>query len=367
MASVPTWSGLLQDFRIIAVAVSFVLLFSIFTLYQATLPKWYPEIPRHADSQRRFFGDLPRLIGHAKESGGQVLDWMGYQTIELGSPIVQIAVKPFNPPYIILDDYATAEEILNKRLREFDKGRAVADFFQLLITKGSLVMLTDDAWKFQRRAWQGTMSASFLNNVAAPHLHRTFTKLIKLWTQKGELAGHHPFDAASDIPLATLDAIFAIAYGEELGSIDSQLQLLADKPNVVLSQDRNTPVTFAYNQLPPLAWAIETLINTIAPHTPLPTLRNLYLKCTPRVRKAWALKEQFVEGKLKDFRAKGIRKKHTESGTENATCAMDYIIEKEIATHEKGGAILNDGAMKDEAFSFLLGVCELSTAIPLNH
>lgn len=351
-----TDSGLLQDWRLIAAGLVLLIASGIFALYRAALPRWYPEIPHHPASTRRLFGDLPRLISHAKDSGGQVLDWMGYQTIEIGSPIVQLSVKPFNPPYIVIDDYPTAEHILNKRLKELDKGRAVSEFFQLLVTKGSLILPTDDAWKFQRRAWQGTMSASFLNNVAAPYLHRAFTNLVDLWSQKGSLAAGHPFEASKDIPRATLDAIFSVAYGEELGSVASSLEMLTKTPNPSLPADRDEPVEFAHGELPPLAWAIESLINTILPHAPSVTLRNLYLSFTPTVRKAKKLKDRFVEDKIREFRSKGVQKKHTDSGEGNATCAMDYVIEKEIATYEKGGAILEDDMMKDEAFSFLLGV-----------
>lgn len=331
--------------------------FVFVTLYRQALPKFYPDIPHHPDAKGRLLGDLPSLIAHAKQSGGQVTDWMSLQCVELNSPIIQVAIKPFSPPFVIVDDHTTNEDILTKRTaaREFDRGQDSTDFFGHVMPDASIVMKSNERFRSQRHMWAGTMSPSFLNDIAAPHMHAIFSKLVKLWTRKSKLAAGHPFEAADDLKLSTLDVIWAIVHGTELGSVQSQIDFLSSQDPRSQGADLDTAVFLPRAEMPPLANALQYLVNSTTPRNLFPTIRKYYMYCRPDFRAAWKIKEQSVGKLLQTSRDKFLGEKR--QGPSSISCAMDYVIGKEGAASEKAGQIvMDDRSMKDETFMMLLGV-----------
>lgn len=331
-----------------------VLVFAVLLLRRWALPKFLPGIPHHPDASRRILGDLPRLISHTKNSGGQVMDWMSLQCIELDSCLVQLALKPLGRPIVVLSDHATIEDILIRRTREFDRAQDSINFFNLLIPNSTAAMRTNERFRNQRHIWSGTMSSAFLNNVAAPRLHRSFTKLIQLWECKAKLATGRPFEASNDIKSAALDGIWAITHGTELGAVQSQIDFLASQ-NSVPSDGISEVASFSQAHLPPLAKAVQDLIDTNEPHTLFPVLRKYVVWCLPSFRRAWNIKERAVEQMLQSARDKFLRA--ATNVDDSITCAMDYVIGKEIAVQAKAGkSVINEREMKDETFLFLIAV-----------
>lgn len=330
------------------------LAFALFLLRLWALPKLLPGIPYHPDAPRRILGDLPRLVSHAKNSGGQIMDWMSFQCIELDSCVVQLAVKPLGQPLVIVSDHATIEDILVRRTREFDRAQASINFFNLLIPNSTAAMRTNEHFRSQRNIWSGTMSPAFLNNVAAPQLHSVFIKLIHLWERKANLSAGRPFEASNDIKTAALDGIWAITHGTELGAVQSQIDYLESLDSVASEGDPET-ASFSQAHLPPLAKAVQDLIDTNDPHAPFPVIRRYIVHLLPSFRRAWNIKERAVAQMLREARDKFLRA--DTKVDDSITCAMDYVIGKEVAVQEKAGkAVINEREMKDETFLFLIAV-----------
>ena len=74
-----------------------------FLLYRAALPKPIPGIPCARYSINRLFGDVPDALKyHAKTS--ETVAFLASRCEELKSPIVQVFVRPFSRPWVVLAD-----------------------------------------------------------------------------------------------------------------------------------------------------------------------------------------------------------------------------------------------------------------------
>lgn len=299
---------------------------------------------------------MPKLIEHAKQSGGQVLDWMSIQCNELDSSIVQLVLEPLSPPYIVVDDHATVEDILTKRTpREFDRAYKTKDMFDHVIPKSSLLMQSNNGFRSQRGMWSGTMSPAFLNTVAAPIIHASFNRLVDVWKRKAELAPGRPFEAGLDIRSSTLDAIYAIAQGNELGMVQSQLDFLDSPEAQDIDTDPESAAVFRRGTLPPLARAVDDLVGSITANNPFPRTRRLFLSLLPSFRRAWNFKDRSVQDMLDAAREKFAG--NQKNVDDKVVSALDYVIRKEVATQEKTGQVaVSDEALKDETFMFILAV-----------
>ena len=72
-------------------------------LYRAALPKPIPGIPCAQYSINRLFGDVPDALKyHAKTS--ETVAFLASRCEELKSPIVQVFVRPFARPWVVLAD-----------------------------------------------------------------------------------------------------------------------------------------------------------------------------------------------------------------------------------------------------------------------
>ena len=73
-----------------------------FLLYRAALPKPIPGIP-YAQYSNRLFGDVPDALKyHAKTS--ETVAFLASRCEELKSPIVQVFMRPFSRPWVVLVD-----------------------------------------------------------------------------------------------------------------------------------------------------------------------------------------------------------------------------------------------------------------------
>ncbi len=74
-----------------------------FLLYRAALPKPIPGIPCAPNSINRLFGDVPDALKyHAKTS--ETVAFLASRCEELKSPIVQVFLRPFSRPWVVLAD-----------------------------------------------------------------------------------------------------------------------------------------------------------------------------------------------------------------------------------------------------------------------
>lgn len=92
----------------------------LYALYRAALPKPIPGIPYHEASINRVLGDAPAMLKH-KQKYSTVFDWMTAQTVALDSPVVQLFLKPFSPPAVVITDPRESQDILLRRAKDFDR------------------------------------------------------------------------------------------------------------------------------------------------------------------------------------------------------------------------------------------------------
>lgn len=98
------------------------LLVLLYALYRAALPKPIPGIPYHEASANSVLGDAPAMIKH-KQKYATTFEWMTAQTDKLNSPIVQIFLKPFSRPIVIVTDPRETQDVVLRRAKDFDRSR----------------------------------------------------------------------------------------------------------------------------------------------------------------------------------------------------------------------------------------------------
>lgn len=100
----------------------------LYGLYRAALPKPIPGIPYHEASAKSVLGDAPAMLKH-KNKYATVFDWMTAQTLELNQPVVQLFLKPFSKPIVIVTDHRETQDVVLRRAKEFDRSTFFKDAF----------------------------------------------------------------------------------------------------------------------------------------------------------------------------------------------------------------------------------------------
>jgi cytochrome P450 len=90
-------------------------------------------------------------------------------------------------------------------------------------------MKSTHSFKRQRRVWNCIINPEFLQDVATPVFETAIQRLIELWTIKSELAEKSTFVAYEDLRRATLDGIWKLITGIELGLGDVSISRLETK------------------------------------------------------------------------------------------------------------------------------------------
>ncbi|KAF3051991.1 hypothetical protein E8E11_010563 [Didymella keratinophila] len=103
-----------------------VLFLGAFLLYRWLLPKPISGIPYNAEATKTIFGDIPGLLEHLKHSE-QVTDWMEGHNLRHNSPIIQVFLKLFQKPVVMINDFKESQDILMHRGKEFDKPDMISD------------------------------------------------------------------------------------------------------------------------------------------------------------------------------------------------------------------------------------------------
>ncbi|KAK4495474.1 hypothetical protein PRZ48_013805 [Zasmidium cellare] len=187
-----------------------LLLLLLALLIHHALPTPIPGIPHNPSAPRTLLGDLPSLIS----SNLPVTDWALQQTHAHRSPIVQMFVKPFSKPKVIIADYREALDIVVRRNREFDRADDLIDALACQAPLFHINLKTQDprgAWKRHRRLVRDLMLRPFLERVAAPGIWHAARELLGLW---GERKGQGCFEAGDDLRAMMLDAIMRTTFGE---------------------------------------------------------------------------------------------------------------------------------------------------------
>ncbi|KAF6837475.1 cytochrome p450 monooxygenase [Colletotrichum plurivorum] len=334
----------------------------LYLLYRALLPRPIPGIPYNAEAAASLLGDMPQMIGHVKQTG-EMYDWLGAQNIKHKSPIVQVFGRPFSKPWVIVSDFRETQDILMRRVKEFDRSAFTADLLGGVIPEHHSRWQTNDEFKSRRRLIGDILTPSFLNKVAAPLLHDSATRMAALWREKARLARGRPFTALKDISHCALDAVLGFTFGPGLEGLSATqpnvdyLSSLASLPssNVDQGDDNNTPVVFphappdpVFESLLKLSDSLETAMKSL-----FPVLAHWALRQRKTMKTAIQVKEDLLRHQI-DLSAERI---HSKSDEPTIRCAVDEMVRRKSsqAAKERRPPAFHTRMFYDELYGFTLG------------
>ena len=146
-----------------AVVVS-IIFAALVLLYRAALPKPLPGIPYHHASARSVLGDIPSMVKWKNETR-ETFSWMTAQCDALKSPMIQLFVKPFSKPWVIITDARECQDVLVRRSREFDRATFTTDAVQPILREHFFPMPSGPKQRAHKALLADTMTPPFLNEV----------------------------------------------------------------------------------------------------------------------------------------------------------------------------------------------------------
>ncbi|KAK5706190.1 hypothetical protein LTR97_001177 [Elasticomyces elasticus] len=327
-----------------------------YLLYRAAIPTPIPGIPFVRLSATRPFGDFPALVKHNAKTK-EFTSFLVNKCVELNSPVIQVFIRPFQRPWVVLQDSREAQDVLARRTREFDRSEAFIDMFVGTIPHSMTVTRTNDQWRSNRRLMADTMSPQFLHGVAAPRERATFNSILDLWKIKADLAQGHAFEATQDLDQLMVDNITGIAFGTSTGVIDAQVKLLKSlskllEPPTGLAKPvlfPSAPHPEIYDALTKVAWSSE-----IGLKSPFGRYHHAFaLKYYPKLRKAVQIRDAFITERLQ---AAWKKFNDAEASEDDVKSACDLIVAKEVFLAKKHGRApeYDSPVVRDELFGFLL-------------
>ncbi|PTB37048.1 hypothetical protein M441DRAFT_175388 [Trichoderma asperellum CBS 433.97] len=322
----------------ITVLVASVIVAAAILLYRAALPKPIPGIPYDEKSATRLLGDVPRALSHYKNTG-EMMSFLAQKCQELNSPMIQVFMRPFGRPWVIMCDGREAQDIMSRRGREFDRGDMFRDFFAAIIPHQQSVLPTNDQWRHNRRLVADTMSVPFLNNVATYRVYENTIDLIDLWRQKLRLAPKHAFDVYKDVQYCTVDTIWAATFGSSLGISKSQADYLSNLDHIALPPDSKKTVAEIPEGEFPEGWhTLTTIVRSfeIPMNSPLGRHHHWFaIKFYPSYRRAMASRNRLIGSKIEQ--AWNTFGRGDAADEDKLRCAVDLVVQREVTLAKKQG------------------------------
>ncbi|RYP07819.1 hypothetical protein DL764_002274 [Monosporascus ibericus] len=335
-------------------------------LISLAIPRRLRGIPYNGGITMWFLGDIPSMVSHIRRKP-EMYTWLSAQNVKLGSPIVQVSVRPFAAPWVVVADFREAQDVLTRRTKTFDRATFIKNVFGTLIPHGMITMKSDDPRLHTNKMLvRGFMAPTTLNEAIAPQLYKKTLQVMELWRVKAKLARGHPFEMTEDMANAAFDGIAGAVFSlDDVESIIlAQIRLLSPLGSVpVPENDDAAAVHFPKAPMPPIADAIITLTDSIAVafRSPLSGWHHWLLSQTPRMRKAYAIKEHMITQHLES-----AAKRLLESPG-NITCLLDDLLQNELvaAAKEKRAPDYKSRAVYDELYEMVIGGYETTSATVL--
>ncbi|TPX07063.1 uncharacterized protein E0L32_011051 [Thyridium curvatum] len=338
-----------------------------YVLYRAALPHPIHGIPHNKESARRVLGDLPELM-RWKNKLGNAFGYFTDLTQKTASPVVQVFLRPFGRPWVIVVDPRESHDIMTRRYAEFDRSAFFGDTMKAMGPQFHAHFPTGREWTVHRRLIGDTMSAGFLHSVAGPQMWKVAQSMVQLWKQKTRLAGDHPFNAADDIKRAALDIIWSATFGSETGTVRAQQSLLSTAKQLELSTETDAAVEFPEAADPQACMSIVTIMNSIRipVNSPFPQIHHWFaLKFYPYLVVAGRHRDQMIGSALKAAEQKLSTQKIEDvvESTAGLTSVVDLVIAKEMKMAQKEGRApsIDSRVTRDELFGFMLGGYETTS------
>ncbi|KAF9630714.1 hypothetical protein BFW01_g1276 [Lasiodiplodia theobromae] len=280
-------------------------LLAFYMIYRAALPRPIPGIPHNKDAALKILGDIPEMMGHVKRTK-RIFCWLTSQATRHQSPIVQVFIKPFSHPWVIVTDPFESHDILVRRTKEFDRSSFFGEILSGIMPEQHSWYKSNTAlFKHNRNLINHLMAPTFINEVSAPDVYNAVTTVIKVWQLKCSQARGRPFSAHDNITYGALDAIFASSFGlaEEDSSTAPRLAALSQHaPAPATSLDEPVSFPSAASAIPPIFSAVLTIGHSLQAGqlSPSPRLVSLFLRQLPYMRRATATKDAFIAARIDD-------------------------------------------------------------------
>ncbi|KAI8943628.1 hypothetical protein NX059_001613 [Plenodomus lindquistii] len=317
-----------------------------------------PGIPYNHISKYLPWGDLLTL-GWYKFTTGEVFSYFSLQCLKKKSPMVQLFIPSFSTtrPTLVLADIYEIEDVVTKRMVEIDRADVMHTWFGTVAPTASIgLKSSDQTFREQRRLWSVVLSPRFLENIAAESFWESAVKLTQLWERQTETIWQQysknlPYDVVSDIKLTTLDAMWKMNVGSELGALDARISRLhAPK---ALQKPWNGTAAFAPAEMPEFFNVFGTLLICLdwIMQGISPQIYTLFLTITGILARA-------NERKTELGRTIETSRQHIRYGKDcNDTCALDQVVRKHSYSDYKTETPNNkaiDTALIDELFELLI-------------
>ncbi|KAF3769026.1 cytochrome P450 [Cryphonectria parasitica EP155] len=322
-----------------------------------SLPKPLAGIPYNRDAAQKLFGDVPEMMGYVIKTK-RIFCWLTSLTTRHQSPIIQAFIKPFSLPWVVVTDPFESQDILLRRTKEFDRSGFFGDLINGILPEQHIQFLSsDDRFKKNRNLINHLMAPTFISQVSAPEVYKASTTMIKVWHLKCDLAQGRPFAAHGDITSLALDSIFASSFGlpEAESNTYQRLEMIQRwKPDPSPPEKSNvdTPVQFPENaSVPEIFSAVLMLANSVTDTqlSPVPRLTSWVIRKFPYMRKATAIKDNYIRGKTEECIAL------IEAGQTQPRSALHSVLlrERDIAGKEGRPPAYRRRGIADEFFGFM--------------
>ncbi|KAF2150272.1 cytochrome P450 [Myriangium duriaei CBS 260.36] len=326
-----------------------------YLLYHAAFPRPISGIPYHKESIRSIWGDIPNL--RRKDPSLSMFQWITAQSHELDSHIFQLFLFPFCAPKVFITDHREGLDIMLRRPKDFDRSSFFSDGFVGTVPDSHLVLPTSNKFKAQRKLLADTMTPSFLNKVAAKHIHEQSLRLVDLWNQKAKLSKGFAFDIGNDIVQMAFDNIWAIAFGTQINTIKKQHKALESMMNQAPETcGKDGTVKFQMIDTPKTLQAMDTIVRNMesASASPFPRVSHWLKRQGSGWKKAKAQKDKLVQNRIDDAEARLLMDPDDREDT--VDCATDHMVfrEQQAAIREDRAPQYDSPGAKDDLFLFLL-------------
>ncbi|KAG6368559.1 hypothetical protein INS49_002772 [Diaporthe citri] len=330
--------------------------------YRAALPKPLPGIPYDHDAARKLFGDVPEMMSYVRRTK-RIFCWLTSLTDRHNSPIVQAFIKPFSLPWVVVTDPFESQDILLRRSREFDRAPFFREVLGGLIPKQhSHFLSTDDQFRRNRALVNHLMAPTFIREVSAPEMYRETEEMIRVWGVKCDKAAGRPFSAHHDLTYLALDAILAAMFGLG-GEEDITMQRLREvqkwTSGLESTKNADEPVPFPENEdiVPPISAAIITLSVSLTDNqlSPMPALTAWVMRKFPYMRKAIAIKEEYLHRKVNECIALIAAGDNATTASQPRSALHSVLLrERETASKEGRRPEYHSRAIADEFIGFMM-------------
>jgi hypothetical protein len=381
------WIPVIQNLQVMAeislspmrTGLAGIIIFALWATYRLLISKLHPRVlpgvPHNKRHAKVVFGDMPAVGAYASKTGCTQSEAV-FEVINRGatqSPIAQL-LTPFFMSQVILmiDDPREVEDILRRRGREFDRSSMTAAFFEPLLPKASISQFTTPELKAQKKLWADAITSDFLAKVVAPHACRTASRLVDIWRLKAH-AGD-VFEAQPDFLDATMDLMWAIVLGSDLGVLNDKLRSTARDLKAQSDLERagvgGTSIDAVPGKLDEAAESSRKMFFDVTQflgdesayiRSGSAAWRLKFVKFTPtyrRVRKNMDCEMQRLVAAARD-RFQDLGQSQGACWDAKETCAMDFVLRRELLAAEREDFVQATD-IEQELMLFMIAVSEIN-------